>query len=106
MASWRTRGFTVVTPLLRNETGLRSANEHLDAPASSPDVDAQIEAELIGFVVREARVGFAIGFFAVAGVAIVLWQGTPTGLLLLWLLTIAMLTLPACYVVWRYSRTA
>jgi signal transduction histidine kinase/CheY-like chemotaxis protein len=98
--------FVVVTPLLRNETGLRAAEEHVDAPASSPDVRAQIEAELIGFVVREARVGFAIGVVAVAGVAIVLWQGTPPGLLLLWLASIAVLTLPACYVVWRYSRTA
>ncbi len=75
-----------------------------DTVATTPDVGAQIEAELIGHVVRLAPVGFAIGILAVAAIAIVLWNETPDELLFLWLLTMGLLTLPAGFVVWRYRR--
>lgn len=76
----------------------------LEAAAAPPDVGAQIEAELIGHVVRQAPIGFAIGITAVVVIAIVLWSGTPGGLLLLWLAVIGVLTLPAGFLVWRYRR--
>ena len=76
----------------------------LDPATTPPDVGAQIEAELIGHVVRQAPIGFAIGVAAVVAIAIVLWSGTPGGLLLLWLATIGVLTTPAGLVVWRYRH--
>jgi signal transduction histidine kinase/CheY-like chemotaxis protein len=97
----------VTIPPSRNSAAAVAASEHPDADATSPDsVGAQIEAELIGFVVRQAPTGFAIGTVAVAAIAIVLWNAAPRGPLVAWVLTIGGLTLPACFVVWRYARAS
>ena len=65
------------------------------ATAAPPDgIGSQIEAELIRYVVRQAPIGFAIGIVALAAIVVVLWNAAPREPLLLWLLTIGVLTLP------------
>src|SRR5262245_22479069 len=65
----------------------------------------EIEAELVQQLVRQAPTGFAIGTLTVAGVSLVLWSAAPRDLLLVWLLSMGLLTLPAFFVVWRFTRT-
>lgn len=96
----------VTNPAPPSPSAPREEGGLLEPMPTSPDVGAQIEAELVGHVVRQAPIGFAIGIVAVIAIAIVLKSGTPSGLLLLWLATIGILTTPAGLVVWRYSRAA
>jgi signal transduction histidine kinase/ActR/RegA family two-component response regulator len=94
----------VTKPPSRDCAAPTVARERADAAAPPLDVAAQIESELIRYVVRQAPIGFAIGILAVVGIATVLWNATPSGLLWIWLLMIGSLTLPAGFVVWRCAR--
>jgi signal transduction histidine kinase/CheY-like chemotaxis protein len=77
------------------------------ATAAPPDgIGSQIEAELIRYVVRQAPIGFAIGIVALAAIVVVLWNAAPREPLLLWLLTIGVLTLPAGVLVRRFARAS
>jgi signal transduction histidine kinase/FixJ family two-component response regulator len=69
-------------------------------------VEQQIEAELVEHLVRQAPIGFVTGTFAVAAVVLVLWDAVPRTHLMAWVLVIALLSLPAFVLVWRFPRTA
>ena len=70
----------------------------------APELEQKIEAELVRQLVRQAPSGFAIGTLTVAAVVLVLWNAAPRSLLLVWLLSIGLLTLPAFIAVWRFTR--
>ncbi len=70
------------------------------------ELEQKIETELVKHLVRQARgglTGFAIGTATVAAVLIVLWNAAPRSLLLTWLISIGLLTLPAFVLVWRFT---
>jgi len=70
------------------------------------ELDQKIETELVKLLVRQARgglTGFAIGTMTVAAVLVVLWNAAPRSLLLIWLISIGLLTLPAFVLVWRFT---
>jgi signal transduction histidine kinase/ActR/RegA family two-component response regulator len=97
------RGVVVIDQF--SPRGARRSDHGPDAnPAPDGAVRSQIDAELVGYVVRQAPIGFAIGTIAVGGVAVVLWNAVPRGALLAWVLAMAALTLPAVLVVWRAHR--
>ncbi len=69
-------------------------------------LEQAIEAELVKHLVRQARgglTGFAIGTLTVAAVIGVLWNAAPRSLLLFWLLSMGLLTLPAFVLVLRFT---
>src|SRR5213593_3334793 len=70
------------------------------------ELEQKIEAELVKHLVRQARgglTGFAIGTVTVAAVLVVLWNAAPRSLLLIWLISIGLLSLPAFVLVWRFT---
>jgi signal transduction histidine kinase len=78
-------------------------------PLQSLDVrprefEQEIETELVKHLVRQAPTGFVTGTLTVAAVVFVLWNAAPRNLLLLWLVSLWLLTLPAFVVVWRFTR--
>jgi signal transduction histidine kinase/CheY-like chemotaxis protein len=87
--------------------GLRPPTDDADPDGAPVEViRSQIEAELVRYVVRQAPIGFVIGTVAVGGVAVVLWNAAPRTALIGWMLAIALLTLPALVVVWRFARAS
>ena len=64
----------------------------------------EIETELVKYLVRQAPLGFVTGTLTVAAVVFVLWNAAPRNLLLLWLVSIGLLTIPAFVVVLRFTR--
>jgi signal transduction histidine kinase len=66
--------------------------------------DREIETELARYVVRQAPLGFLLGTLAVVAVLIVLWTAAPPRLLFAWVGWIAIVSLPAMVVVWRFRR--
>src|SRR5215510_8466814 len=79
----------------------RRADEHERRTA----FELAIQTERVRYLVRQAPTGFAGGIVAVAIVVLVLWNAAPHDALVLWLATIALLTLPAPLVVWRFLRS-
>ena len=70
------------------------------------ELEEEIETELVKQLVRQARgglTGLSIGTLTVAAVVLVLWNVAPRGLLLVWLVSIGLLTLPAFVLVWRFT---
>ncbi|HYV56910.1 MAG TPA: ATP-binding protein [Candidatus Nitrosopolaris sp.] len=95
--------------------GVRGSEQHAHAPSEQPRgeqaaraaaPEQAIEAELVGHLVAQAPTGFVTGTVTVLAVLLVLWNAAPRGILLLWLLVLALLSLPAFVVVWRYGRAA
>jgi signal transduction histidine kinase len=78
-----------------------------DAPPSrATGLEQEIEAGLVEHLVRQARgglTGLLIGTLTVAAVVVVLWNAAPRSLLLVWLASIGLLTLPAIVLVWRFT---
>jgi signal transduction histidine kinase len=72
--------------------------------ARDPHVAREIDAELTHYLVRQAPTGFVLGTLATAAVLAVLWQAVPRHLLLAWFVVIAVVTMPAVVVVWRFMR--
>ena len=72
----------------------------------SAELEHEIETELVEHLVRQAPTGFVIGTLSISVVLLVLWNAAPRSLLLGWLATIALLSLPALVVVWRFRRTS
>jgi len=75
-----------------------------DHAARDLAVEQEVEAELVRQLVRQAPTGFALGTLIVAAILLVLWNAAPRGALLLWFLSITILSLPAFIVVWRFTR--
>jgi signal transduction histidine kinase len=75
-----------------------------DQGPSAAGREQGIEAELVKHLVEQAPTGFVIGTLTVAAVLFVLWNAAPRPLLLAWLISIALLTVPAFVVVWRFNR--
>src|SRR2546426_6883380 len=74
--------------------GRRQAEQ---APRAT-ELEQKVETELVRHLVRQARgglTGFAIGTLTVAAVVVMLWNAAPRSLLLIWLISIGLLTLPA-----------
>ncbi len=69
-----------------------------------PEFEQEIETELVKYLVRQAPTGFVTGTLTVAAVVFVLWNAAPRDLLLLWVVSLGLLTLPAFVVVWRFTR--
>ncbi len=63
-----------------------------------------IETELVTYLVRQAPTGFVTGLLTVAAVVLVLWNAAPRSILLAWLVSIGLLTLPAFVLVSRFRR--
>jgi signal transduction histidine kinase/CheY-like chemotaxis protein len=83
------------------------SSPHGRRPPTDADVaiDSQIDAELVRYVIRQAPIGFAIGFVAVAGVVGVLWHATSRVALCGWVIGIGLLTIPVARTVWRFHAT-
>src|SRR5436190_1077554 len=67
--------------------------------------DLTIRTDLARYLVREAPTGFAVGLIAVGLVMLVLWKAAPHDALLVWLATIAILTIPAPLIVRAFNRS-
>ena len=78
--------------------------QSLDVSPHDRGFEQEIEAELVTHLVRQAPIGFVVGTLTVVAVVFVLWNAAPRNLLLLWLVSIGLLTLPAFVVVWRFTR--
>ena len=68
-------------------------------------LEPEIETELVKHLVGQAPTGFVTGTLTVAAVLLVLWNAAPRDLLLVWLISLGLLSLPAFVVVWRFPRT-
>src|SRR5262245_10145252 len=75
-----------------------------EKPVRGADHERAIEAELVAQLVRQAPTGFVIGTLEVVATIWVLWSAAPRGLLLGWLITMALLSAPAFIVVARIRR--
>src|SRR5262245_1159777 len=85
----------------------RSRGSRLDAREQVPhvaDLEQAIERELVEHLVRQTPTGFVTGILTVTAVVLVLWNAAPRSLLLVWLATIGLLSLPAVVIVWRFKR--
>src|SRR5690349_15518875 len=74
-------------------------------PPRATDLENEIEAGLVEHLVGQARgglTGLLIGTLTVAAVLVVLWDAAPRSLLLVWLASIGLLTLPAFVLVWSF----
>jgi signal transduction histidine kinase len=91
------------TRALGDGTGL-SLSRRPAEPTRAGQREAEIEAELVQHLVRQAPTGFAIGTLTVAAIVLVLWSAAPRSLLLVWLVSMGLLSFPAFVVVWRYMR--